>query len=482
MGCHLFEKSIVRPKFSFLQERDCLRLHQATLEVLRRTGCRVQDREALELLRSAGAIIEDDELVKFPPQLVEWALGKAPSTITLCQRSTSIPAVELAEGKVNFGTGSDTVNLHHPTEGRRKFTLDDVAACARLVDSLEQLNFCMSMGIPADVHPERQYVHQYATLLQNTAKPIVFVCDTKEQCETIVEMASVVAGSREALRLNPTLLLYSEPITPLTHNKSSTQKLLFMAQEGLPIVHSPAPMMGGTAPVTLAGGLVMGNAEILSSLVMHQLKREGAPFVYGAGVHHLDMKTTISVYAAPEFQMARGAIADLARFYGLPSWGYSSCSDAPVFGPQAAMDASYQIRDALMMGANLVHDVGYIEAGIAFSPELVVLSAELIDMHSHFTCGFEISDETLAIDVIEKVGPGGSFLTTEHTMRHFKEYWFPNLFERRRYEKWDKVGKPDFADKLKEKTRVLLEEYEPRAIDGKIKEEIESILNERQWR
>ena len=479
MGCPLFESSLVCPKFSFLQEKDCKKLHQATLEVLRRTGCKVQDSEALELLRSAGAIIEDDELVKFPPQLVEWAIGKAPSTITLCQRSSAIPAVELAEGKVNFGTGSDTVNLHHPTEGRRKFTLDDVAACARLVDSLEQLDFCMSMGIPANIDTEKQYVNQYATLVQNTVKPIVFVCDTKEQCETIVEIASVVAGSREALRLNPTLLLYSEPITPLTHIKSSTQKLLFMAQEALPIVHSPAPMMGGTAPVTLAGGLVMGNAEVLSSLVMHQLKNEGAPFVYGTGLHHLDMKTTVSVYAAPEFQMARGAIADLARFYGLPSWGYSSCSDAPVFGPQAAMDASYQVRDALMMGANLVHDVGYIEAGIAFSPELVVLTAELIDMHRRFMSGFEINDETLAIDVIDKVGPGGSFLATEHTMKHFKEYWFPKLFERRRYEKWAKVEKPDFFDRLKEKTMGLLQEYEPKAIESSIKEDIERILGHR---
>ena len=466
----------LQPKFSFLQEKDCQKLHDATLEVLRRTGCRVQDDEALELLRSAGAIVEGDNLVKFPSQLVEWALGKAPSSITLCLRSSDCPGAILQKGRVHFGTGSDTVNLHHPIEGRRKFQLADVAACARMVDSLPQLDFCMSMGIPSDIEPEHQYVNQYATLVQNTTKPIVFVCDTKEQCETIVEIASVVAGSREKLRLNPTLLLYSEPITPLTHNKTSTQKLLFMAREGLPIVHSPAPMMGGTAPVTLAGGLVMANAEVLSSLVMHQLTRDGAPFVYGAGVHHLDMKTTISVYGAPEFQLARGGVVDMARYYGLPSWGYAGCSDAPVMGPQAAMDATYQVRDALQMGANLVHDVGYIEAGIAFSPELVVLTAELIDMHRHFMDGFELSHETLALDVIDKVGPGGSFLATEHTMNHFKDYWFPKLFERRRYEKWEKAGKPSFSERLKEKTMALLEEKETEALSGNVLREIERIL------
>ncbi len=469
---------LVRPGFSYLKEKDCQRLHQAALEILRRTGCKVQDIEGRKLLTDAGAILEGDELVKFPADLVEAALKSAPSSIILCKRGSSETGAILREGHVNFGTGSDTVNLHHPTEGRRKFKLDDVAACARLVDGVEQLAFCMSMGIPSELPPEQHYVSQYATLVENTTKPIVFVCDNLQECEKIVEIATAAAGSREKLRLNPTLLLYSEPITPLTHNVTSTQKLLYMAKERLPIVHSPAPMMGGTAPVTLAGGLAIGLAEILSSLVMHQLKAKGAPFVFGAGVHHLDMKTTISVYGAPEFQLARAAVADMARHYNLPSWGYSSCSDAPVFDAQAVSDATYQIRDALMMGANLVHDVGYIEAGIAFSPELVVLSGELIDMHRRFTKGMVISDETLALGVIHEVGPGGSFLTTEHTMKHFKDYWFPSLFERRRYEKWSKKGSLSFMDKIRDKTVSLMNEHKPEALPDKVKEQIKSIIKD----
>lgn len=212
-------------------------------------------------------------------------------------------------------------------------------------------------------------------------------------------------------------------------------------------------MMGGTAPVTLAGGIALGNAEVLSSLVIHQLKRTGAPFVYGTGLHHLDLRTTISVYGAPEFQLARALVADMARFYGLPSWGYSSCSDAHVMDGQAAADAAYQVRDALMMGIHLVHDVGYLEAGLTTSPAMMVFTAEMIDMHRRFMAGVDLSDEALALAVIHDAGPGGDFIATDHTLRHYREDWYPTLFERRRYGQWEADGAKTLEDRLREQDR-----------------------------
>jgi trimethylamine--corrinoid protein Co-methyltransferase len=310
-------------------------------------------------------------------------------------------------------------------------------------------------------------------MLQNTAKPIVFVADSAADCEAIASMAAAAAGGLEQLRLNPTLLLYSEPTSPLQHSLTATEKLLFMAENRLPIVHSPAPMMGGTAPATLAGGLALGNAEALSSLVIHQLRQPGAPFVYGSGLHHLDMRATISVYGAPEFQLARMAVADLGRYYGLPTWGYAGHSDSNALDEQAASDATSSVLVALLAGSNLVHDVGYLEAGLTTSPEMIVLTDEIITMMRRLVAGFTIDAETVAGDVIHRVGPGGDFLADDHTLAHFREFWQPELFSRDRLEDWQEGGARRLGDRVKEKTLALMESHRPEPLSGAAVAEIE---------
>ena len=464
------------PQFSLLDIAGCQRIHDASLEILRRTGVRVQEPVALALLADAGAHVSDHDLVKLSPALLEWALQQAPSRVALCSRGSDEVIADLSGTEVSFGPGSDCPHILDPKQGRRDFTAADVAACVRLCDALPQIGFVMSMGLPADVATGSQYQMQYALMLANTVKPAVFVANDRADCVAIAAMAAAAAGGMAALQLNPTLLLYSEPTTPLIHTRTATEKLLFMAEKRLPVVHSPAPMMGGTAPVTLAGGLALGNAEVLSGLLIHQLKQRGAPFVYGTGLHHIDMRTTISVYGAPEFQLARALVADMARFYGLPSWGYAGCSDAHVMDGQAAADAAYQVRDALMMGTNLVHDVGYLEAGLTTSPEMIVLCSEFIDMHRRFMDGVDLSDDALALDVIHETGPGGDFLSANHTLRHFRSDWYPSLFERRRYDYWQADGSQTLGDRLRDKTIAIMESQQPEPLPDSVRREVQAIL------
>ncbi|NIO68169.1 MAG: trimethylamine methyltransferase [Anaerolineae bacterium] len=471
------QNTVAVPRLSMLSREQCEAVHRASLEILRRTGVRVYHEEALELLRQTDAVITDENLVRFPPGLVEWALKQAPSRIALCRRGSNQVAAPLEGREVNFGPGSDCPNYLDPRTGeRRPFTAADVMDCIHVVDALPELDFCMSMGIPSDLETANPYRQQFAMMLEHTTKPIVFVCDDRADCEAIVAMAVAAAGGIEQLRLNPTLLLYSEPSTPLKHSETATGKLLYMAEQALPIVHSPAPMMGGTAPVTLAGGLALGNAEVLSSLVMHQLKRPGAPFVYGSGLHHMDMKTTISVYGAPEFQLARVAVAEMGRFYGLPTWGYAGHSDSCVMDEQAAADAAFSVLVALLAGHNLVHDVGYLEAGLTTSPEMIVFTAEMISMMRRFMDGTSLDAESLALDVIDQVGPGGDFLTAKHTLKHFRELWQPTLFSRQRAQYWVEKGSQRLGDRLREKTLSILEEHQPEPLPDSVREEIDYIL------
>jgi trimethylamine--corrinoid protein Co-methyltransferase len=465
------------PRLQLLGSDQCDAIHYATLEILRRTGVRVFHHQALELLRQSDALVTDQNLVRFPCYLVEWALKQAPSRVGLCQRGSDQVVVPLEGRQVSFGTGSDCPNILDPRTGdRRSFTGPDLADVVRLVDALPEMSFCMSMGIPSGVATEEVFRHQFAAMIRNTDKPIVFVCGDRADCDAITAMAAACAGGTETLRVNPSILLYSEPSTPLKHSQPATDKLLFMAEHGLPVVHSPAPMMGATAPVTLAGGLALGNAEVLSSLVMHQLKRPGAPFVYGSGLHHLDMKTMISVYGAPEFQLARTAVAEMGRYYGLPTWGYAGHTDSCVVDEQAAADAAFSVLVALLSGANLVHDVGYVEAGLTTSPEMIVLTAELIGMMRKYDDGIKIDGESLALEVIHQVGPGGDYLSSNHTLKHFREYWSPQLFSRQRYEKWAATGARHLGSRLRERTVALIEGHQPKPLPDNVVQEITYVL------
>ena len=457
------------PMLTLLSRDQCETIHRASLEILRRTGVRIYHAGALELLAGTDALISDGNLVRFPPGLVEWALQQAPSRVVLCRRGSDQVMAALEGRQVSFGTGSDCPNYLDPRTGeRRPFTAADLVDAVHVVDALPELSFCMSMGIPADLGGGNAYRAQFALMLQHTAKPVVFVCDDRADCEAISAMAAAAAGGVEALRMNPTLLLYSEPSTPLKHSQTATDKLLFMAEHSLPIVHSPAPMMGGTAPVTLAAGLALGNAEVLSSLVLHQLKRQGAPFVYGSGLHHMDMRTTISVYGAPEFQLARVAVAEMGRYYGLPTWGYAGHSDSCAMDEQAAADAAVSVSVALLAGNNLVHDAGYLEAGLTTSPEMIVFTAEMISMMRRFMAGLTLDGESLALEVIHQAGPGGDFLTARHTLKHFREMWQPSLLDRRRYEDWVAAGSPRLGARLRERTLALIQDHRPEPLPAPV--------------
>lgn len=476
-----------RPRLLAFEPAQCEKIHHATLEVLRRTGVRVHQEEALALLKEAGAFISAENLVRMPASLVEGALKQAPSIVGLCSRGSDRLAVQLEGRRVSFGPGSDCPNYLDPRTGRRQpFTVADQVDCIHIVDALPELDFVMSMGIPSDLMGGpgntggNVYLRQFALMIENSSKPIVFVCNDRKDCQAITAMAAAAGGGIQQLRLNPTLLLYAEPSTPLQHSRTAMEKLLYMAENRLPIAYSPAPMMGGTAPITLAGGLVLGNAEVLSGLVIHQLKKPGAPFVYGSGLHHMDMKTSISVYGAPEFQLARVAVAAMGQYYHLPTWGYSGHSDSIVLDEQAASDAVFSVLVALLTGTNLVHDIGYLEAGLTTSPEMIVFTAEIIYMMRSFTAGIALDPESLALEVIHRVGPGGDYLSDAHTLAHFRELWQPTLFDRQRFDNWQQSGAKRLGERLKEKTVALMESHRPDPLPDKVREEIDYIAGSSQ--
>ena len=468
--------AFLAPQFSVLSESQMESLHLGALEVLRRTGIRFHHQGALEMLKEAGAHVSDGNLVKFPARMVQDAMATVPGRVVMCDRDGE-GAVYLEERKTYFGTGSDCLNLIDPQTGEhRKFTTADIIHGYHLCDALPNIHFVMSIGIPADVDPAMTYDVQMALMLEHTTKPLVFVTDDLASCQRAIDMAAAVAGGHEALTEQQHILLYSEPTSPLQQSETAVDKLMLMARYQLPVVHSPAPLMGGTGPCSMASGLVLSLAEIMASLVVHQLTRPGAPFVFGAGLHHMDMKAAQICYASPEFQLTKAAVAQLGRWYGIPTWGYAGCSDAKLMDEQAAMEALLSVLMAKLSGNNLVHDVGYIESGLTGSYEMIVLTDELIALADNLMKGIEVTPETMMLDEIHHVGPGGHYLNTPQTLAHFRDFWYPKHIDRSNRPEWLERGGTTLGQRLSARVNEIIKEHRPAPLRPAVKAQLQEIV------
>jgi len=469
------------PGIRMLSEDQKTDIHSATLELLRRTGVEVLVPEVVGLLKDAGCWVEE-ERVYIPSHLVEWAIDTAPSRVVLCDRNGD-SAMELEGRKGYYGTGSDTPFVIDPFDGeRRRATLDDVGNVARLVDGLTHLDFLMCMGIASDVTEPISDLYHFKEMVTNTQKPLIYTAWDRSNLEDIVEMAEIVAGGATALQRNPFMALYSEPISPLTHAEESCQKLLFVADKGLPVVYTPGLMMGATAPVTMAGALVQANAEALSGLLICQLIKEGTPVIGAGGILAMDMSEGLISYAAPEFMAAMTAFSEMYHHYGLPIFSFSGCSDAKIFDQQAAAEGALWMLITALGGGNLIHDVGYIEAGMTASYDQIAAMDEVAGMVKRFMDGIEINEETIALDVIEEVGPGGHFLNHDHTYQHFRRNWFPTLLDRSSREKWEEEGRKTLGDRANARVREIIKHHAPPALDPEIMEGLDAVIQKAEAR
>lgn len=466
----------VTPGLRVLSESQKGAIHQATLELLRRTGVEVLVPEIRELLARAGCWL-DGERVRIPPHLVDWAIRTAPSRVVLCDRDGN-PALFLEGRKGYYGTGSDTPFVLDPESGeRRRAVLADVANVARIVDALPNIDFIMCMGLASDVPEEFSDLYHFRAMAANTRKPIVYTAWNRSNLEVILSMAEAIAGGPEALRRNPFCALYSEPISPLTHARESGEKLLAIAARGLPVVYTPGMMLGASAPVTIAGALVQANAEQLSGLLICQLVREGAPVVCGGGILAMDMAQGLISYAAPEFMLAMSALSEMCHRYELPIFSFAGCSDAKVFDQQASAEGALWMLVSALSGGNLIHDVGYIESGLTASYEMLVAMDEIAGLVRRFLQGAPVVDETLALDVIDRVGPGGHFLAEDHTYERFRETWVPRLLDRGTRGSWENKGRRTLGDRAAGRVRDILATHEAPPMAAEIEARVDEILS-----
>lgn len=464
------------PRFRKLSDDQVEQLHYASLEILERTGVRLYEPEALELLQAKGIKVEDGNRVRIPSGLVEWALTVAPKRTVLCNRNGQ-RVMPLERNNVFYGPGSDCPNVIDVRTGeRRPGTLQDIAEASRVCDALPNIDFLMSFCVASDLPQETADRHQMRAMLMNSTKPILFVTTEFEGCVDAIRMAEVVAGGEEELRRNPICACYINVTHPMRHNQEALRKLLLLAGKGLPTTYTPVVLRGATGPVTAAGAIALANAGELAGLVIAQLKREGAPIILTGGVNDmLDMRTTVDAYADPT---NRVMLVELAHRYDLPIFGLTGCSDSKLPDEQAAAEAAFSIILETLAGAQMAHDVGYLEGGMTNSIDQIVICDELIAYTKQFMRKLEINADTLALDLIDQTGPDGDYLSAEHTLNHFRQDWYPKLFDRRNYEDWKNTGGKTLRQRANEKALKLLSSHKPEPLPAEVQARIDAIVEQ----
>jgi trimethylamine--corrinoid protein Co-methyltransferase len=464
-----------------LTKRDLRKIHEATLDVLENVGVTIYEKEALDLLRGVGANVDNEnKIVKIPRYLIEEAIKKSPSSIRLCGRNPNNDII-LEGRRVYTAGGADGIYVIDLENGKlRLATLKDLQDLTRLQDSLDNIHAIMGIVNPSDVSPIGVDRLRCCELIKNTEKHILRDAQGKDGVKDQIEIAAVVVGSREELKKRPIISFVDCTTSPLKHEKINTEVLIEAAKNNIPVVVESDVVAGATAPVTIAGALIVQNAEVLSGILIAQLENPGTPVIYGNMSSIMDMRTANVALGSPELGIIQVITAQLCQeFYEIPFMGCGGISDSKSTDAQASLEKTLTLAQAALAGTNLIHEMaGMLDSLFTVSYEQVVIDDEIMGAIYRILKGTKVTDETLAIDVIADVGPLGShFLTKDHTRKFLRqEQWIPGILIREKRESWERKGSKSMREMAREKAKKILKEHWPEQLEKDLVFRMEEIV------
>jgi trimethylamine---corrinoid protein Co-methyltransferase len=423
------------------------RIHHASLELLDDPGVRVEHDLIVDLLlRSGGRPGAENHVVRFPPELVAECLQRCPAQVKLCDRSGDAVTLQ-ADGAPSFWS-CPGLNLHQRGE-HRPFTSADMAGTARLLDRLDNVDVVFGMAME-DVPPHARDVVGLEIMARECGKHVRVLCSTPAGAACLIEMQQVVGPY-------PWLSVGFTAHGPLRWTHLALEIFRCTAGHGLPVTVNGEPMAGASGPVSLAGTAAVGNAEILAGIVINQLLEPGRPCIANLGLAHtMDMRTAIAVTGGPENALLAAVGAQLGRYYNLPSASWVS-TEAMLPDAQAAQEKMFGFQTHVASGVSAVWGVGQLESELTFSPAQAVIDDEMISYARRYWRGVDTDADSLAVDVIRRVGVAGSFLQDEHTLERFREELFaPRLLWRDRRANWTQDGCRDLTERAEERADALM--------------------------
>lgn len=473
-------KSITNPRISLhiLTPEDVYRIHTATLEVIEKVGVRFPSKKALEIWSANYADVDwDRKIVKVPGEIIEGALKLAPPSYFLAARDPS-QDLPLDGNHVFIGTdgcGVEIIDLYSGT--KRRTVLADVADIARVVDYLEEISFHWVPVSAQDIPPERRGLHEIKAIWENSTKHVqTESIYSEKEAQAAIEMAAVIVGGRENLRKRPILSIMECTTSPLGHDGGSLDAALIAAEAGIPVGFMTMCSCLTTGPATMAGTLVVGNAEVISALALIQLAYPGTPVFYAAAQTAADLRTGAYTGGGPEDFLFGACTNVISDFYNIPLSMGSFATGAKEPNWQAGVENSLSTFMASVVMSDMLLGVGLLHGSRIWSYEQMLMDCEIFNIIHKMMEGIIVNEETLALDVIRDVGPGGNFLTHKHTQKHMREIWLPQLMDRRPYNTWEekKDGAREWA---RDKAKKILETHTPEPLDRLISKELQKIIN-----
>lgn len=473
-------KSITHPhlKLEILNPEDVTKIHNATLDILEHVGVRFPSKNALKIWQENGADVDwDSMVVRVPPRLIDETLKRAPSEYTLSARSNE-QDLPLDGDHVFLGTdgcGVEVIDLE--TGSLRRSSLQDVIDIARIADFIPEIGFHWVPVSAQDCPPETRGLNELKAIWENSTKHVqTESIYSQSEAQAAVEMALAIAGTRQELRRRPVLSIMQCTTSPLGQDPGSLDAALIAAEAGIPVGFMTMASCITTGPATLAGTLAVGNAEVLSALVLIQLASPGAPVFYAAAQTSSDLRTGAYTGGGPEDFLFGAASNVLADYYGIPLSMGSFATGAKIPDWQAGIDNSLSTFMASIVMSDMLLGAGLLHGSRIWSYEQLLMDCEIFDLIEKMMRGIIVNEETLALDTIRTVGPGGNFLGQKHTAIHMRKRWVPQFMDRRTYEKWLEEG-DGARDWARAKAKEILAAHEPEPLDHQLSQELQKIID-----
>lgn len=454
------------------------RIHQASLTILERTGVHVPHPGTLSRFSDAGAKVDwKNQIVRIGPALVEKSLASAGKQFTLYGRDLTKRAA-FGQGTRNYNTIAGEAHWVDQVGGpRRPTSMDDVATATRFCDALDHINLPGAMADPYEADVEWRCVEVLATMLRNTTKPVTFWYHDRASARFINEILIAVRGDEKRVAERPLCYPFLEPISPLRFAFNGIDLLYETARLNLPVPIGPMAQMGLSAPMSIGGTLAQENAEILAGVCITQLIRPGTPVCYGGICHAFDMRTTQMIFGGPEQAIFGTAMTQMGKHYGLPVYINVGLSDSKRPDGQAGLEASVTLACGAAAGADIFGHMGICGVDQATSLDILVLQHEIIRYVESMMREVDLSDEALGLDLINELGPGGSFINAGHTAGRFRsELWFPSILDREYYQTWLDNGAASTEDRCRQRKEEILAKHQPEPIVDDLDRALDEIV------
>ncbi|MEE9520872.1 MAG: trimethylamine methyltransferase family protein, partial [Dehalococcoidales bacterium] len=453
------------------------------MRVIEEVGFEVNSEAALELFKTAEAWVDQEKhLVRLPQKRAMELIGMAPSEVRLCGQDEKHDII-LGGHRVYTGTGGTALYIYHPDSGQKHpASLDDLKRIAKLVDKLDNIHLFMLPTYPSELPVEQVDVNRFFAGLDNTTKHVMGGVYTLDGVKQVIRMAEFIAGSGDRLRQRPLISMIACSISPLRMDGQYGDLVVTIARAGIPLVCPAEPLCGTTSPVTLAGNLVIQTVDSLMGVMLTQIINPGTPVIFGSVATSTDLTDLKYLAGSVEMGLINAAGAQMAQFYQLPFYATGGMTDSKVLDAQSGYESSITSLLCALAGANFIHDAaGLMEFALTACYEKYVIDNDILGMVMRAVDGIKVNDDTLAFNLIKKVGPGGNFVTTKHTRQFMRsEHYQPSLSDRESREEWEAKGSKTTLERATESVEELIASHDwslPADIREQVLSEIQNIVD-----